>query len=63
MVAMDDGGSEQERLLRRQCLMAFDGGWAFKGSCHSTMEAADGDSGHGRLTAAMEDGNGGHDGQ
>jgi hypothetical protein len=28
---MDDGGGEQECLSRRQCLMAFDGGWAFEG--------------------------------
>ncbi len=36
--------------------MAFDGGWAFEGGCRSTTAAVDGDSGRGRLTAAMEDG-------
>jgi hypothetical protein len=60
---MDDGGGEQERLLRRQCLMVFDGGWAFEGGCRSTMAAADDNSGRGHLMAAMEDGNGGHGGQ
>jgi hypothetical protein len=29
---MDDSSSEQERLSRRQCLTAFNGGWAFNGS-------------------------------
>jgi hypothetical protein len=62
-VAMDDGSVEQEHLSRRQYLMAFDGGWALEGGCHSTTAAADGDSGRGRLTAAMEDGDGGHGGQ
>jgi hypothetical protein len=28
---MDDGGSEQECLSRRQCLTAFDGVWVFDG--------------------------------
>ena len=30
-VVMDDGGGEQECLSWRQCLMVFDGGWAFDG--------------------------------
>jgi hypothetical protein len=42
MVAIDDGGGEQERLSRQQCLMAFDGGWVFEGGCRSTTAAADG---------------------
>ena len=54
---MDDGGSEQECLSRRQCLTAFDG------DCRLTTAAAGGDSGCGRLTAAMEDGDGGRGGQ
>ncbi len=29
--------------------MAFDGGWAFEGGCHSTTAAVDGDSGRGHL--------------
>jgi hypothetical protein len=28
---MDDGDGEQECVSRRQCLTAFNGGWAFKG--------------------------------
>ncbi len=62
-MAIDDGGSEQERLSRGQCLMAFDGGWAFEGGCRSTTAAVDGGGGRGHLTAVMEDSYGGHGGQ
>jgi hypothetical protein len=60
---MDDGGGEQECLSWQQCLMAFDGGWAFEGGCRSATAAAGGNSGRDRLTAAMEDGDGGRGGQ
>ena len=30
-VVIDDSGGEQECLLRRECLMAFDGGWVLDG--------------------------------
>jgi hypothetical protein len=52
---MDDGGSEQECLSRRQCMTAFNSGWAFDGGRRWTMAAAGGDSGRGCLTAVMVD--------
>jgi hypothetical protein len=56
---MDDGGGEQEFYLsRQQCLTEFDGGWVFDSGQRSTTAAAGCDRGRGRLTAAMEDGDG-----
>ena len=62
-MVMDDGGGEQECLsIPATVLTAFDGGWVFDGSRRLTTVAAGCDSGCGHLTAAMEDGDGGHGG-
>ena len=63
-MVMDDGGGEQECLsIAATVLTAFNGGWVFDGSRRLTTVAAGCDSGRGRLTAAMEDGDGGRGGQ